>query len=68
MKSLHLSLVFSFVFISFISCQTDREVQLDEKELLNNLKELSSDAYEGRGFATRGNLKAQKLLHQTQIL
>lgn len=59
MKSYSLSLLFSIVFISFISCQTEKEIQIDEKELLGNLKELSSDAYEGRGFSTKGGLKAQ---------
>lgn len=62
MRSFSNTLIFSILFITFISCQEDQTVQLDAKELLANLKELSSDSYEGRGFATTGNLKAQKFI------
>ncbi len=47
---------------SFSSCQTKEKVTIDEEALLANLKEISSDAYEGRGFATPGNYKAQQFI------
>jgi hypothetical protein len=47
---------------SFSSCQTKEEITVNKETLLANLKELSSDAYEGRGFSKPGNYKAQKFI------
>ncbi len=38
----------------------DNTISVDRELLLNNLKTLSSDDFEGRGFGTPGNYKAQQ--------
>ena len=58
-----LRILFVFIFVaSLSSCQTEKEVTINKETLLTNLKELSSDAYEGRGFSTPGNYKAQQFI------
>lgn len=49
---------------AFGACQSSGDITIDDKALLNNLKELSSDAYEGRAFATKGNQKGQAFVAQ----
>ena len=48
------------------SCKLDaprnKDIIIDREMLLDNLKTLSSDAFEGRGFATQGNYKAQQFI------
>lgn len=44
---------------SLSSCQTEKKAEINKESLLADIKELSRDAYEGRGFATAGNYKAQ---------
>ncbi len=46
----------------FYSCSQTEKVSFNETQLLNDLKELSSDAYEGRGFSKPGNYKAQEFI------
>ena len=48
--------------LSFASCQTKTKPVVDADALLADIKELSSDAYEGRGFTTQGNHKAQQYI------
>ncbi|MFY0631457.1 MAG: M20/M25/M40 family metallo-hydrolase [Flavobacteriaceae bacterium] len=56
-------ILFAFILVaSLTSCQTEKEVTINKEALLANLKELSSDAYEGRGFSRPGNYRAQKLI------
>ena len=38
------------------------KIKIDETRLLNNLKTLASDAFEGRGFSKPGNYKAQQFI------
>ena len=54
-----LLLVASF---SLSACQTATPPEIDAVSLLSDLKEISSDAYEGRGFSTKGNYKAQEYI------
>ncbi|NNC70479.1 MAG: M28 family peptidase [Flavobacteriaceae bacterium] len=58
--------VLSFIlYVSLLSCtsqQTVPQIDIDREELLSNLKTISSDAYEGRGFGTKGNKKAQEYI------
>lgn len=52
-------------FISFLSCKSQihkKTIAIDRVVLLNDLKILASDAYEGRGFGTEGNRKAQQFM------
>jgi aminopeptidase-like protein len=51
-----------FVQFAFISCKDEQPKEIDKSSLLADLKELSSDAYEGRGFTTEGNKKAQQYI------
>ncbi|MFY0604694.1 MAG: M20/M25/M40 family metallo-hydrolase [Flavobacteriaceae bacterium] len=53
--------IFIFVF-SLSSCQTEKKITINKEALLANLKEISSDAYEGRGFSKPGNYKAQEFI------
>ena len=58
-----LRVLFIFIFVvSLSSCQTEKEITINKEVLLADLKELSSDAYEGRGFSTQGNYKAQQFI------
>jgi hypothetical protein len=54
----------TLLITSFIlcSCQTEKKVTIKKEALLANLKEISSDAYEGRGFSKPGNYKAQQFI------
>ena len=38
------------------------KITTNKEELIANIKELSSDSYEGRGFSKQGNYKAQKYI------
>lgn len=55
---------FSIVAILFIawSCSKPKDIKIDSKELLKNIQILSDDSLEGRGFATEGSIKAQKII------
>jgi len=60
-----LRILFTSILVAsfaFSSCQTQEKVSFNEQALLDNLKEISSDAYEGRGFAKPGNYKAQQFI------
>ena len=50
--------------MSLVGCshQSSKTIEIDEAILLGNLKEISSDAYEGRGFSKPGNYKAQEFI------
>lgn len=48
------------ISLSLTSCHTKEEITVHKETLLANLKELSSDVYEGRGFSKPGNYKAQQ--------
>lgn len=47
---------------SLSSCKTEKKETVNKEVLLANLKEISSDAYEGRGFSKPGNYKAQQFI------
>jgi len=51
-----------FLVFSLSSCQKSGKITVNKETLLANLKELSSDAYEGRGFSKPGNYKAQQFI------
>ena len=58
-------ILFTLIIVTFFalfSCQTKEKISINKQALLSNLKELSSDAYEGRGFSKPGNYKAQKFI------
>ncbi len=59
MKNIVFLLVVALVFAG---CKLDApsKKEVDRELLLENLKTLSSDAFEGRGFGTPGNYKAQQ--------
>jgi hypothetical protein len=44
------------------SVSSSKKIKIDEAKLLNNLKTLASDAFEGRGFSKPGNYKAQQFI------
>lgn len=51
--------------MTFTSCKSQSKAktyEIDKESLLYNLKTISSDAYEGRGFGTKGNRKAQEFM------
>ncbi len=59
-KHFFFSLVLS---LSLTACsQNKTAVEIDAATLLKNIKTLSSDAFEGRGFSTPGNYKAQQFI------
>lgn len=62
MKIRILSTLLLLVVFSMTSCQTSEKITINKEALLENIKELSSDAYEGRGFSKPGNYKAQKFI------
>lgn len=62
MKQLPFILILLCLSLSFTCCKTQNNKQLNFKALLADLKELSSDSYEGRGFSTPGNYKAQEYI------
>lgn len=47
---------------SFLSCQTKEKTTINKESLLADIKEISSDTYEGRLFSTSGNYKAQEYI------
>ena len=49
-------------FWSLTSCEKQEKISINKDTLLANLKEISSDAYEGRGFSKPGNYKAQQFI------
>tara|TARA_R110002073_G_scaffold306012_5_gene475206 strand:+ start:50388 stop:51353 length:966 start_codon:yes stop_codon:yes gene_type:complete len=51
-----------FVFCCLTSCQKQETETFNKEALLANLKEISSDTYEGRGFSKPGNYKAQQFI------
>jgi len=57
-------ILYTCVFFSFCfySCQTAEKVTIDKEALLENIKTLASDSFEGRGFSKPGNHKAQKFI------
>lgn len=58
-----LRFLFAILFIAYLSsCQTEKEITINKEALLANIKEISSDAYEGRGFSKPGNYKAQEFI------
>ena len=66
----------TFLTIFFIGCKSNepkkpnqlnavsssKTIKIDEVKLLNNLKTLASDAFEGRGFSKPGNYRAQQFI------
>jgi Zn-dependent M28 family amino/carboxypeptidase len=52
-------LLFSLFTFAIISCNIDKTATIDSKMLLENIKILSHDSLEGRGFSKLGNYKAQ---------
>ena len=60
-----ISLIIALILI--IACNTNSskgQIIINESQLLHNLKVISHDSLEGRGFATEGNYKAQKYIAQ----
>lgn len=57
-------LLFFLFTIVIISCNTDKTVTLDKETLLEDIKILSHDSLEGRGFSKPGNYKAQKFISE----
>lgn len=51
-----------FIFCCLTSCQKQEAETINKEALLANLKEISSDAYEGRGFSKPGNYRAQQFI------
>ena len=64
MKFRFLFLIVLATSFTLSSCQTKEKISFNEQSLLDNLKEISSDAYEGRGFSKPGNYKAQQFIAQ----
>jgi Zn-dependent M28 family amino/carboxypeptidase len=62
MKTNILSVLIIFCVIIGCNSPKKKEIKINETLLLENIKELSSDAYEGRGFSKSGNYKAQELI------
>ena len=56
--------LFYFLSISLLAfgCQSEKAIQIDKKALLENIKILSHDSLEGRGFTKKGNYKAQAFI------
>lgn len=55
--------LFLFLFLAVIvSCNSQKDFTIDEKSLLENIKILSHDSLEGRGFSKPGNYKAQQFI------
>ncbi len=62
---MRLRTLFALIFLSifsFLSCQTEEKAVISKETLLADIKEISSDAYEGRLFSTPGNYKAQEYI------
>lgn len=55
------TLIAAFLLIAS-SCSKPKEIDIDSKKLLENVKILSNDSLEGRYFSTPGNYKAQKFI------
>ena len=57
-----LSISTLFIFFSCTNASKKTEIKINEQELLDNLKHLSGDDYEGRGFSKPGNYRAQNFI------
>lgn len=55
-------LFLSLFLLVIISCNSQKDFKIDEKSLLENIKILSHDSLEGRGFSKPGNYKAQQFI------
>ena len=62
MKNLGYFLLLTLLLTACKPEPTIKEIEIDKEMLLSNLKTLSSDTFEGRGFATSGNYKAQQFI------
>lgn len=61
--TMKIKLLFTLILIAtYTSCTNVEEAPFNKENLLSNLKEISSDAYEGRGFSKPGNYKAQEFI------
>ena len=60
------NLIYLFLIsLSALACKSQiptQNIQIDSIELLRDLKTFSSDSFEGRGFVTEGNRKAQEFM------
>lgn len=56
----NVSFVLLCFLVVFVSCKEPKVIEIDSEELLNNLKELSDDSFEGRLFSSEGGLRARK--------
>lgn len=56
----HLQIEKNWVFTVILSCKEPKVIEIDSKELLNNLKELSDDSFEGRLFSSEAGKRARK--------
>ena len=50
------------ISILVFGCQSKKTIQIDKKALIENIKILSHDSLEGRGFSKKGNYKAQTFI------
>lgn len=56
-------LFFVVAFLMIIwSCKQPKPIDINTEELLNNIKTLSDDSFEGRAFSTPGGAKAQQFI------
>ena len=62
MKSKLLSFVTFLAILS--SCKKPIQIEIDSSELIENVKTLSSDSYEGRAFSKPGNYKARNFISE----
>lgn len=51
-------------FVIIFSCKEPRKIEIDQEKLLQNLKELSSDKYNGRLFSSPENKKARNFIEE----
>ena len=55
--------LFFLLTIIILSCNSQKQhIKIDRKLLIENIKILSHDSLEGRGFSKQGNYKAQKFI------
>lgn len=57
-------LLFCLFIFTIISCNTVKTITIDKESLLENIKILSHDSLEGRGFSKPGNYKAQQFISE----
>ena len=62
MKNIGYLLILALILVACKLEPTIKEIEIDKEMLLSNLETLSSDTFEGRGFATSGNYKAQQFI------